>query len=92
MEERLHLIKHVYITRDKLTGTYMPGITLVRETPEEYKEIIIRSILKAPQDLLLQIKDNSYFYIGTFDDITGKFDLLSEYEKLLEAEDYIKKE
>lgn len=90
--ERISLIKHCYITRDKLSGNYISNITMVREDADEYREMIVRGILKLDQQTLLTIKDNSYYYIGTFDDVTGKFDLLDEYVKLLDAEDYIKKE
>lgn len=92
MEERKAIIKHLFMVRDNLAGAFNPQIIMASEDADTYKELLIRSILKADETTLLNIKDNTYFYIGTFNDITGKLDLLENYDKLFDACDYIKKE
>lgn len=81
---------YVYIWRDKKLGVY--GNPQFTTEDKEHVAVGTARGLAGITDAMkkAQAKDSALYYVGTFDDITGKFDLLPELEKILDAEDYIK--
>lgn len=83
------MIKNIYVIRDKSLQCYdIPRF--VNEDKQQYCESIVRGLKKAtPQDKM-NLKDYALYFIGQYDDNTGKF-MLVEEEKLLDYEDYLPK-
>lgn len=81
---------YVYSARDKKLGAYQFPEYKV-EDPEHVAEGTARALKVVPLDNIekARLNDQALYYLGSFDDISGKFDLLAEPEKLIDYEDYL---
>lgn len=80
---------YIIATRDKKLGAYDMPLRFETQDVEHITESFIRSAKLSPENMISQVADRSVYYLGIFDDITGKFKLLDEAEKLLDLEDYV---
>ena len=80
--------KYIYILRDKKLGAYDNPILRVDDV-EHVVESYVRALKVCSPEEAVRARDMTLNYFGTFDDVTGKFDLLDHEEKLLDFEDYI---
>ena len=81
---------YVYCARDKKLCAYQQPEYKV-EDPEHVSEGTARALKVAQVDVIekARLRDQALYFLGQFDDITGKFELLDEPEKLLDYEDYL---
>lgn len=80
--------KYVYILRDKKLGAYENPILRVDDV-EHVVESYVRGLKLISPEEAVRARDMSLYYLGTFDDVIGKFELIEHEEKLLDFEDYI---
>lgn len=80
---------YMFCYRDKKLQCFYPPL-FQSEDKEHVVDQTIRS-LKCQVDAsqIANLKDKSFYYVGVFDDLDCKFDLLNEPEKLLDCEDYL---
>lgn len=81
---------YVYCARDKKLGAYQfPEYKtedkehIAEGTARSLKVVQVEAIEKA------RLRDQALYFMGSFDDVKGKFDLLEEPEKLIDYEDYL---
>ena len=80
----------VFCLRDKKLGAFdLPQFK--KEDKEHVLEDTVRSLrLVSPeQSDRSRLADQALYYVGEYDDLTGKLSQLDEEEKLLDFEDYI---
>ena len=81
---------YIYCARDKKLGAFQ-NPEYKTEDKEHIAEGTARS-LKVVQVGAIEkarLRDQALYFMGSFDDVKGKFDLLDEPEKLLDYEDYL---
>ena len=79
--------KYVYILRDKKLGAFENPILRVDDV-EHVVESYVRGLKLVSSEEAVRARDMALYYLGIFDDVTGKFELLEREEKLLDFEDY----
>lgn len=82
---------YVYSLRDKKLQHYQPPV-FKDDEPERCSEKIARGLRLIRDEEKARARDMALYYLGFFDDETGKFELLEHEEKLLDYEDYLQKE
>ena len=82
---------YVYSLRDKKLQSYQPPV-FKDDEPERCTEKTARGLRLITDEEKARARDMALYYLGTFDDESGKFDLLEHEEKLLDYEDYLPKE
>lgn len=80
--------KYLYFYRDKKLSCFSNPIFENMDS-EHFAETIARSCKLITPDQYADVKDKALYILGTFDDISGKFSLLSEPRKLIDLEDYV---
>lgn len=80
--------KYMYLYRDKVMQSFSCPVFQDMDS-EHFKETVARSCKLVKPEEYAEVKDKSLYFIGSFDDITGKFSLLEEPVKLLDLEDYV---
>lgn len=80
--------KYIYCVRDKKLGAY-DSPHYANDDSEHMAEGIARELKRIEAKDIAKASDMALYYLGQFDDITGKFDLLAEPEKLIDYEDYV---
>ena len=83
--------RFVYVLRDKKLQSYLDPF-FKDDDPEKTTIKTSRGLKLIPEDEKPRAKDMALYYLGKFDDESGKFDLLEHEEKLLDYEDYIQSE
>lgn len=78
----------VFCRRDKKLGAFQPPL-FEREDIEHVKVQTVRSLKFVKPEEVARVADFALYFMGKFDDISGKFDLLPESEKILDFEDYL---
>ena len=85
------MTKYIYALRDKKLGCFEPPHFSDDDTKttlaKTFRGLKLLDSKEAPR-----AKDMSLYYLGKFDDESGKFELLEHEEKLIDYEDYIVKE
>lgn len=81
--------KYVYAFRDEKLGAFNDPQYDVMDK-EHKKDIIARSCLQCPEEQRARVADTTLYFLGTFDDVKGTFNLLVYPELLLNLRDYIK--
>lgn len=80
--------KYIYCVRDKKLGAYdSPHYS--NDDAEHMSEGIARELKRIKPEDISRAADCALYYMGKFDDISGKFELLDEPEKLIDYEDYV---
>lgn len=82
---------YIYTIRDKKLQSYEPPV-FKDDEPERCKEKTARGLRLIEESAKARARDMALYYLGQFDDETGKFELLEHEEKLLDYEDYIQSE
>lgn len=81
--------KFVYAYRDAKLGAFNdPKLDVMDK--EHMAETIARSCIKCPEENKSFIADQTLYYLGTFDDVKGSFELEQYPELILTCRDYIK--
>lgn len=80
--------KYVIVLRDKKLGAFGDPVFKVEDV-EHIVELVSRSLKDIESGQRAKAADQALYYLGTYDDISGKFDLLDQPEKLLDYEDFI---
>lgn len=81
------MIYYIFNYRDKKLKCFDAPI-ITTENPQNYFTNVKRSLVRAkPMDLVFA-RDKALYFCGTFDDEAGKFNILPEFEKLADIEDY----
>lgn len=82
------IVYNIFTYKDKRLGSYSKPI--FTETQKDgYVVGAIRAAKKATGADAAYCKDQALYFMGTFDDSTGKYDLLTDYEKCADLEDYL---
>ena len=79
---------YIYCVRDKKLGAY-DAPHFKNEDQEHVVEMTARSLKLIPADKISRAADQALYFLGMFDDVQGKFELLDQPEKLLDYEDYV---
>ena len=82
---------YIYTLRDKKLQSYEPPV-FKDDEPARTTEKTARGLKLIGEADKGRARDMSLYYLGLFDDQTGKFELLEHEEKLLDYEDYIQSE
>ena len=82
---------YIYTIRDKKLQSFEPPV-FKDDDPERCAEKSARGLRLIEDAAKSRARDMSLYYLGQFDDQTGKFELLEHEEKLLDYEDYIQSE
>lgn len=78
----------VFSRRDKKLGAYdVPFFE--REDVEHVKVKTIRALKFVKPEEVARAADFALYFVGMFDDVSGKFSLLPEAEKIFDFEDYL---
>lgn len=80
--------KFVYCVRDKKLGAFGTPVCS-NEDSEHVVAMTCRSLVRTPADQISETADQALYFLGEFDDISGKFNLVAEPEKLMDYEDYV---
>lgn len=80
--------KYIFILRDKKLGAFENPIFRV-DDKEHVVESYVRGLRMISSEEIARARDMSLYYLGDFDDVEGRFNLLEREEKLLDFEDYI---
>ena len=73
---------NVVVFRDTLVGCFtLPQF--IQENPEDWAEGVSRSLKRADIKVLVKYKDLEAYELGTFDDVTGLFNLRVNPSKLV---------
>lgn len=80
--------KFVFVLRDKKLGAFGDPVCKVEDV-EHVVELVSRSLKDVPIEQRAKSRDQALYYLGTYDDISGKFDLLEQPDKLLDYEDFV---
>lgn len=80
----------IYCARDKKLGAYQVP-EYKTEDPEHISEGTARSLAVVQGETIekARLKDQALYFMGYFDDVKGKFELLEEPQKLIDYEDYL---
>lgn len=82
---------YIYVVRDKRLKCYgTPTFSL--NDPEQQGESVIRGIRKGEANNVPGARDCALYCFGSYEDNTGKFEIMPEPVKLLDYEDYFIKE
>lgn len=81
----------IYGVRDKKLGAMPNGPVFRRDDVEHMTELYVRSVRVTEESQRSEVADQALYFLGTFDDVQMKFELLPEVEKLVDAEDYLPK-
>lgn len=80
--------KFIYSVRDKKLGAYgAPHFS--NEDSEHTVAMVVRGLVRTPSSEIDEVADQALYFLGEFDDISAKFNLLAEPEKLVDYEDYV---
>lgn len=79
---------YVYSVRDKKLGAF-DAPHFAHDDPEHMSEGISRELKRIKPEDISRAADCALYYLGQFDDIEGKFELLASPEKLIDYEDYV---
>lgn len=79
---------YIYSVRDKKLGAF-DSPHFAHDDSEHMSESIARELKRIKPEEISRAADCALYYMGTFDDISGKFELLAEPEKLIDYEDYV---
>lgn len=82
---------YIYSIRDKKLQSFEPPV-FKDDEPERCKEKTARGLRLIEEKDKPRCKDMALYFLGEFDDESGKFELLDHEEKLLDYEDYIQSE
>lgn len=82
---------YVYSLRDKKLQSFEAPV-FKDDEPERCKEKSARGLRLVGEEDKARARDMALYYLGTFDDESGKFELLDHEEKLLDYEDYLPRE
>lgn len=82
---------HIYCVRDKKLQAYGTP-QFAKDYPDQQAETCIRGLKKGEADQVPGARDCALYYFGTYDDNSGKFEILPETQKLIDYEDYMVKE
>lgn len=86
------MIWRIFAYKDKSIKCFTPP-RFEKDDVEQFKEATIRGCLKlTTEEDKMMARDRALYYFGTFNDTEAKFDLLPEPEKLIDFEDYVRKE
>lgn len=84
-------MKHfIYCQRDKRVGAFETPF-FKTEDVEHVTEGTARGLKYVKPEEYSVARDRALYFLGTFDDVTGKFELVPQEEKLLDFEDYLPK-
>ena len=79
---------YIFARRDKKLQAFdLPYYK--REDVEHEVEGVSRGLKFVKPEERARAADLALYYLGSFDDVKGKFDLLEEPEKLIDFEDYV---
>lgn len=78
----------VFSFKDKKVGSFSKPI-ITTEEKDAYVKGAIRSAIRSQGNDRAFAKDQALYYLGSFDDGTGKFTLLDDSEKCVDLEDYL---
>lgn len=79
---------YVYCVRDKKLGAF-DAPHFAHDDSEHMSESIARELKRIKAEEISRAADCALYFMGIFDDISGKFELLDEPEKLIDYEDYV---
>lgn len=85
-------MKHsIYCFRDKKLGIY-----LIPEYSTDEKEVRVEKVIRSTKSVdkpeeIIKVRDMSFYLMGYYEDVDGKFEILELPEKLLDLEDFVKK-
>ena len=79
---------YVYSVRDKKLGAY-GAPRFANDDSEHMSEGVARDLKRIKPEQIDEAADCALYYLGKFDDISGKFELLDQPEKLIDYEDYV---
>lgn len=79
---------YVYSVRDKKLGAF-GAPKFANDDSEHMAEGVARDLKRIKPEQISEASDCSLYYLGQFDDISGKFELLPQPEKLIDYEDYV---
>ena len=80
--------KYVFVVRDKKLGAFGDPVFKVEDV-EHVTELAVRSLKDVSSEQLGRVRDQALYFLGTFDDVSAKFDLLEREEKIVDYEDYL---
>lgn len=80
---------NVFAFKDKMVGSWSKPI-VTNETKDSYVKGSIRAAIRSQGNDRAYAKDQALYFLGTYDDGTGTFDLLKDAEKCCDLEDYVR--
>lgn len=82
--------KYLYCVRDCKLEAYGEPVCKT-EDPEHVQEMTARSLKEIEPSQIKKANDQALYYLGIYDDVACKFDLLEQPAKLLDYVDYTPK-
>lgn len=82
------IVYNIFVYKDKKLQTFSKPV-FTDQQKEAYIRGAARAAVKATGADLAYCKDQALYFQGTYNDETGKYDLLGDPEKCFDLEDYL---